>query len=133
MSDEQRLRDAEEEVAFWRREMTAKLDMLSRLHGTYDPDGDEAANIRANHMMPILNALRDADAKEWHTRCELCGEFLRPAERLTTMAFEEDGIGQSVHATCAHAVEGADHIFVEEDDSAEVIAKAKAIVAGPPE
>lgn len=60
-----RLADALAEVAFWRREASARLWIGIALHANAGSDEDKAAHIRVTYIMPVLAALRDADAKKW--------------------------------------------------------------------
>ncbi|GEM_PF-5377292 len=74
------LTDLREEVAFWRGDLAARLWFAVGLHKDAVAKGDRsrAADLRVNIIMPGLAALKSADAKEWHSRCDVCGEFVRP-------------------------------------------------------
>lgn len=120
----ERRREAEEEVAFWRREMLAKLLGLTAVlaAATAKGDHDRAANLRANHIMPILNAFRDARVKLWHEPCASCGDFIRPG---TGYVYLGDDFG-SVHEGCAGEF-GPVARAVEFDEAAIIAAAAAAV------
>lgn len=117
----------QEEVAFWRRDAAARLHMLIAIHAhrkkAHDSRG--ARDLRVSYIMPTLAAFRDAAAKEWHTRCEACGEFLPDTERHKVI-----GLGQGDTARIHTACGDPDwHVYAgDRDDEAEIIAEAKRIV-----
>lgn len=101
----ERRREAEEEIEFWRQEMAAKLEMLMALAKVAEAKGLSSLAVdRQVEINLILNAFRDADAKEWHTRCVECGEFITPGT-LTILVGDEDG-GEPAHASCFGQTEG---------------------------
>lgn len=117
-----------EEVAFWRRDAAARLwgYMASAKASAEVYDDIRAADLRANHIMPTLAALRDADGKEWHSRCMICGEFIKPTDDLRAVAVDDDDT-ESVHARCGDPDSPVyRHEALERD--AKVIAEAKRFV-----
>lgn len=78
---EQALPDLEqllEEVAYWRRETYARAWFAAVHVKAAREKGDMKllAEIKVGQLDPALNAIRDADAKQWHTFCEGCGKPL---------------------------------------------------------
>lgn len=84
-----------EEVAYWRRDLSARLWSMTALYkaALERGEGDRAADL-ANALRSALASYHDAEAGEWHDRCELCGEFVRDGE---ARAAWEDVSG---HARC---------------------------------
>jgi hypothetical protein len=117
--------EPEEEVAFWRRDAIARLQMAVWLHRGCEQSGDEVRAAQARiDMRATLAALRDADAQEWYERCEACGEFLRDGEARVNLG-EDAG---AAHAKCV----GEDSRFIEKDDDATaIIAEARALLEEP--
>jgi hypothetical protein len=124
-------RAAAEEVAFWRRDAAARLQMAIWLHRGFEQRRNakaarEAARIRIEVIRPTLAALDQANRGEWFERCELCGEFMRPGdERVSAGCIDGEEI--LAHASCAGVKTG---LFVDDCDSA-VIAEARALVDEP--
>jgi len=85
----ERRREAEAELRFWRQEMAAKLELSTAL-AKRSQAGSARTAERRNEMRTILNAFRDADAKEWHLRCVECNEFIVPGEPTVTIGGEDD-------------------------------------------
>jgi hypothetical protein len=115
-----------EEVAFWRREMLAKLLVLMAVHAAAIGKGDEdrAADLRANHIRPILAAFRAANAKEWHDdRCVHCAGFIRPGDRYVQLG---EDVGNA-HAACAGAGAVGPVLKAEEFDEAAILREAAAL------
>lgn len=118
---------AHPEVSHWRADAAARLEKAMALlaHATRNDDLERAADIRVHDIMPTLAAFRDADAGEWHSRCEICGEFLPDAEPYTVIG--DDGDTSRVHTACCPegpVYEGEPPAWI-----AETVAKAKALVS----
>jgi chromosome segregation ATPase len=90
-----------EEVSFWRSDLAARLALAVGIHKHAVKTGDaaRAADIRVSVIMPGLAALRDADAKEWHSRCDFCGELIRPEDEQQASGYEDIG---PVHRRCGN-------------------------------
>lgn len=99
---EARLRD---EVAYWRADLSARIWSMRALYIAARDKGeqDRAIDLR-NSLRSALQAFHDAEAGEWHQRCDICGEFVPPGEAQAASedvsgharCLSEDGVG-SVH------------------------------------
>lgn len=101
----ERRRDIAAEVEFWRQEQGAKLETYMALAAAAERRGlPDEAGIYRSEIRTILNAFREADAKEWHERCAECREFILPGS-LTVRVGDEDG-SETAHASCFSLTEG---------------------------
>lgn len=117
-----------EEIAFWRRDAAARLWGYMASAIGFEKDADKrTADLRTNYIMPTLAALRDADAKEWHRRCSICGEFIEPTAELRGIAVDEDTT-ETVHAACGDP-DSETYRHEDPDHDARIIADAKAFIA----
>lgn len=120
--------DLREEVVFWRRDAIARLWMAVALHEAAQNKRDHrrAAELRVGHIAPTLAALRDANAKEWHERCEGCGKLLRHDEPYQIIAVDQAGTTGRLHVACG------DPSFLtcqpDPDDAEKVIADARQLI-----
>ena len=70
-----------EEVAYWRRDLAARLWSLTALYEAAKErrESERAADL-ACLLYPILASYDSAMAGEWLSRCDICGEFIRDGE-----------------------------------------------------
>jgi hypothetical protein len=94
VSTEQELRD---EVEYWRRDAVARawsaavqVDAAAKAG-----EDDRAITYRIGALDPALHAIRDAEAKQWHSSCEGCGKALISGQLVHPY---EDGV--MVHVNC---------------------------------
>lgn len=124
-----RLAKAEAEVAYWRRDLAARLLFARALYEAAARGGNDAESfIHRQVMRGGIAALADADAEQWHQACDLCGEQIRPGEATAT---DEEDSG-TAHARCAMENPPPDH---EPEDEAADLARqvelAKAALDAP--
>jgi hypothetical protein len=116
----ERRREAEEEAAYWRREMLAKLEMLSALYASVT-DEDRRAEI-AIQMRPIFGAFTEAQLKQWHDICAGCGAFIRPGDAYADY-------GEDFGRVCIACTDPGDCLRTAEKlDEKAIIAKAVALL-----
>lgn len=121
MCDVDRLR---EEVAFWRREAVAHLQIsIWRLTGA-GGDGPIAEDARSE-IQSTLAALHAADSEEWYDRCAVCREFIRTDDRSISIRIEADGV-VAVHGRCG-GQEGV--VGRPLDDQGAIVARARQLIA----
>ncbi|BAR47091.1 hypothetical protein [Methylobacterium aquaticum] len=77
-SELERLR---EEVAYWRRDLEARLwSLTARYRGLRAEGREDEAALLAIDLRGALASYSDAKGSEWHERCDACGEFVLPGE-----------------------------------------------------
>jgi hypothetical protein len=89
--------DLREEVEYWRRDAIARAwsAAVQVDAATEKGEGDRAIAYRIGALDPALNAIRDAEAKQWHSTCEGCGKALISGQLVHL--YEE---GVMVHVDC---------------------------------
>lgn len=94
---EQTIEELREEVEYWRRDAVARAWSAAVMVEAAMEKGDdqEAAIYRVGQLSAALNAIRDAEAKQWHSTCEGCGKALRTGQLVHPY---EDGV--TVHVNC---------------------------------
>jgi len=126
----ERRREAEEEVAYWRTEMLAKLQMATWLHNGLIQKGDEnrAADVRVSTIMPTLAALKAAAVRDFYESCPLCGNEIRPGMRVVQVAI---GDPDDSSMACAEHDEPERSYVYEHDLPEAIMAAAEATLADP--
>lgn len=70
-----------EEVAFWRSDLAARLLFdTGHLRAERERGNTDAAVTIELRIRSNLAAYTAAEAGDWHNRCDICGEFVRPGE-----------------------------------------------------
>lgn len=120
------IQDLREEVAYWRADLAARLWSLRALYTTARARGKSGRAIDLGNLIrAALHSFRDAEASEWHDRCEICGEFILPGEAQAS----DDEI--SGHARCL-TEDGVGYIHSHgREDLAEQVKKSEALLGEP--
>lgn len=86
--------DLVEELLFWRRDAVARAHVAALIADGKSEPADKA-DVVVSQLHPALYAIRDVEARHWHSTCESCGKPLLNDQPYH--AFEDiDG----VHVNC---------------------------------